>query len=189
MNQFKELTPVCLRGRADQQKRGFTLIELLVVIAIIAILAGISIPTISRAMLSARRSQAQTEVQSILTSIRAFYNEYNRLPVPANHQGTPDRWYQDGDSRAIIRALTGEDTSINPRRIQFLEPKGVDGAYLDPWDTQYAMKLDTDYSGTVEYYSQPHEFRTIAVVVSFGPSGEQNDPANSDNISTHVLED
>ncbi len=164
---------------AGRHRRGFTLIELLVVMAIIGLLAAISVPTISRAIDRARRTQAQTEVRSILIAVRGFYNEYNRLPVPASDQGGPDQTYEDAGSRTIIEILTGEDTQYNPRRTQFLEPKGERGEFLDPWGQQYVLILDTNYDREVTY--EGDTYRTIAVVYSEGPP----DLSPREHIATH----
>jgi len=153
---------------ADRHRRGFTLIELLVVMAIIGLLAAISVPTISRAIDRARRTQAQTEVRSILMAVRAYYNEYNRLP-------------EAGSSEDIIQILTGEDDTFNPRRTRFLEPQGEDGVFLDPWGQQYNIVLDIDYIGQVTSPHDSQTYRTIAVVYSEGPP----DLTPPEPIATH----
>jgi prepilin-type N-terminal cleavage/methylation domain-containing protein len=60
---------------------GFTLVELLVVIAIIAILAGILLPTFSKAKLRAQVNSARVEMQGVLTAINQYYSEYSRFPT------------------------------------------------------------------------------------------------------------
>lgn len=124
---------------------GFTLIELLVVIAIIAILAALVTPAISSALKRAKSTQSQAEAKSIESAIRAYYNEYAKLPLADADQGQNDKEFRD--SKAIISRLT----TNNPRRIVFIEAPGglTDGTFKDPWGTQYAVALDSDYSGQI----------------------------------------
>lgn len=45
-----------------------------------------------------------------------------------------------------MKELIGE----NPRKILFLESKNADGTFLDPWNRQYLLVLDTDYDNLIE---------------------------------------
>lgn len=82
-----------------RNRRGFTLIEMLVVIAIIALLASITIPSIRRALNSARRTQAASNLRQIGQAFQMYVtdpgNRFNQFPaVVANDGSTHGRpWF------------------------------------------------------------------------------------------------
>src|SRR5579871_2723217 len=73
-----------MRKPSYSNSRGFTLIELLTVVAIIGILAGLLLPAINAARKKAKITQAQTEIHSIETAWKAYFNEYGKWPVDGN---------------------------------------------------------------------------------------------------------
>ena len=70
-----------------RRRHAFTLIELLVVIAIIALLLGIVMPALNRAIRNAKRNKAHTETQNIATAVEMFDREYGYLPIPESQRG------------------------------------------------------------------------------------------------------
>ncbi len=75
---------LCRSNRASRGRRdlsAFTLVELLTVIAIIAILAAMLLPVLSRARVSAQKTQARVQVNDIANSIQAYESAYGRFPV------------------------------------------------------------------------------------------------------------
>jgi prepilin-type N-terminal cleavage/methylation domain-containing protein len=190
LQRFQAPSPLAIPQRA-----GFTLIELLTVIAIIAILAGLLFPAIRSAMRKAEVAQAKTDVKAIETAIRQYYTEYGKLPVENADQGIADKWYDASSAYQILNTLraiaSGVNTGnvLNPRRIVFLEAptrKGAvdaNGNFIDPWGTNYFIKLDNNYNNLIEYYTGGNEtIPAIAIVISFGPNRTQEDPAVGDDI-------
>lgn len=73
----------------ERKKAGFTLIELLVVIAIIAILAGMLLPSLSRAKEAGRRVSCNNNLRQVMLSMAMYMDDYNgTVPTPSN----TNRW-------------------------------------------------------------------------------------------------
>jgi prepilin-type N-terminal cleavage/methylation domain-containing protein len=188
-------------------RNAFTLIELLVVIAIIGILAAMVFPAINKALQQAKISQARQEALSIASAIDLYWNDYSQLPVPLNLQGLPDEdgnnapHFDDATAKSIIQVLIAEpqgtnlNHQLNPKRKVYLsmEAAKADGTFLDPWGTQYRIKLDRNYNMKIEYYNiSPNMHRKRAIAVSAGPnrlwSGGSNEINAKDNVASVALE-
>ena len=106
-----------------QSRVGFTLIELLVVISIIAVLAGMLIPVVSKARVSAQVTKARTELSNLVTAINQYEADYNRMPASRNARsavwdGNPDFTYgtshqpAEGSSRPVIVLERGQEIPL-----------------------------------------------------------------------------
>ncbi|MCH8511973.1 MAG: DUF1559 domain-containing protein [Kiritimatiellae bacterium] len=78
-----------------QNRRGFTLIEMLVVIAIIALLAAIIVPSIHRALESAKSTQCASNLRQVGIAMTGYALENNGFLPPAGSWGgqTAPTWY------------------------------------------------------------------------------------------------
>lgn len=61
--------------------KGFTLIELLVVISIIGILATLVSANLNSARARARDSERKSDMRSISTALRLYFNDYGKYPL------------------------------------------------------------------------------------------------------------
>ncbi|CAN5783240.1 hypothetical protein BH09VER1_BH09VER1_17990 [soil metagenome] len=138
-----------------KSSRGFTLIELLIVIAIIGILMALLFPAVQGAIDSARRAQAKNDVTQIATAINAYVTEYGKMPMTSISGDTTVMLSTNGD--AVLAALMGVNTNLNPRALVFLEvndaKKGksgiTNGTFVDPWGGAYYVTLDGDYDNKI----------------------------------------
>ena len=141
---------------------GFTLVELLVVIAIIAVLAAAGFAGGTAAMNRARKVTAQAAATSVATAIEQFYSDYSALPGTGDSDADNLSTFPGGTGIDILKALTGKDTTQNPRGVRYLslqeakgtaKPKGgatydasgtITGLY-DPWGRPYYIAIDYNY--------------------------------------------
>jgi len=166
--------------------KSFTLVEILVVISIVGLLAGLALPAIQGAQNAARKGKAKAEMQSIITAVKAYQNEYGRLPNPSAVGGAGDGYFSASASPRLFLMLSGatnDSSGENPRQIAFLElpASSTNGSFPDPWKRNYLLKIDTDGDNVVEYYGNKNG---VALVISQGKNGQQDDPAssNSDDV-------
>ncbi len=172
-----------------QRSVGFTLIELLVVITIIAILMALLFPAFRSVQDQAKRTQAKNDLTQIVTAVNAFYTEYGKYPINGSADVTVGGTGATNDK--LFNALRGNDTTLNPKAINFINPPDVKdpanpragigtttgaGQYYDPWGVLYMVAIDGDYDGEITnpYTSNAGsaKVRASALAWSLGKDGK-----------------
>ena len=64
-----------------RKQKGFTLVELLVVVAIIGLLVGMVIVSLQNIKAKSRDAERVSEMNSIITVLGLYHNDYNLYPV------------------------------------------------------------------------------------------------------------
>jgi type II secretory pathway pseudopilin PulG len=67
-------------------------VELLVVISIIGLLAGIMVPTITKAMEAGKKAKAKGELTAVIAALKAYKQEYGQWPT-ASGDRSEDEWF------------------------------------------------------------------------------------------------
>lgn len=181
--------------------RGFSLVELLVVVAIVGLLAGLSAVAIPRAMESGRKAKARGDLSAIVAAVKAYKQEYGGWPatesMSTDSSGEFGAWYGPskwaaatglGRGKDLMKILSGQNVGaglgsawprpMNPKQIRFLEGAQSDGTFVDPWGTQYCVKMDVNESGGLEYgtgNAGAENLRLTVIVVSLGKNKTQED--------------
>jgi len=190
-------------GASSVTPGGFSMVELLVVISIIGLLAGMASYTIPKAMESGKKAKAKGDLMAIVAAVKAYKQEYGQWPatesMSTDSAGEFGAWYgpskwadttETGSSRGkdLMKILSGQNIGtgmgstwprpMNPKQIRFLEGAQPDGSYLDPWGTQYCVKMDVNESGGLEYgigNAGSENFRLSVIAVSLGKNKVQED--------------
>lgn len=89
---------------AATRQRAFTLVELLSVIAIIGVLAGILIPTVSAARISAKKAKVRAQFSQWATAFESFRQEY----------GTYPQLYTNATQKLVNQGAVGSASTIPP---------------------------------------------------------------------------
>jgi hypothetical protein len=119
---------------------------------------------------------------AIVAAVKAYKQEYGRWPVDLPN-GVDDEdteaagtyaWFDGDKSKTLMKILCAspQDTSgLNPKGVRFLEGPTQDGTFVDPWSTQYIVKLDTNDSNSIEYYGAGNKpnISLSVIALSFGP--------------------
>jgi type II secretory pathway pseudopilin PulG len=176
-------------------------VELLVVVTIIGLLVGLVSVAVPKAIESGMNAKAKGELTAIVAAVKAYKQEYGRWPatesMSTDAAGEFGAWYgpskwAKGDGKTagkeLMLVLSGQnrdqqnsgywDMPMNPKQIRFLEGPDLRGNFVDPWGTQYCVKMDVNESGGVEYgtgNAAVENMRLSVIAVSLGKNREQED--------------
>jgi len=91
---------------ARRRRRAFTLIELLVVIGILALIAGLLLPAILRALKTGDRTRTEADLHLIETALDSYRQDFGDYPrFDDDNGGTSLNMQQDRGARLLCRAL------------------------------------------------------------------------------------
>ncbi len=97
--------------------RGFTLIELMIVVAIIGILAAIAIPNFIRFQARSKQGEAKSNLKSLFTAERSFYQEKDRYSALVDEIGfSPERGNRYGYRLSTACAVKEDRSTATPVR-------------------------------------------------------------------------
>jgi len=164
--------------------KNFTLIELLVVIAIIGILAAMLMPAISHVRKQALKTQAKVEMQSIITAVKSYESTYGILPFSGAETAMISSDYD-----IMMGVLTNVPSGSNSRSIRFLDVPNdyTTKGFVDPWDKDYKILIDTNYGGDVTDpdASESDPLYGTVFIYSEGPDKLDNDAVDgSDDVAS-----
>jgi type IV pilus assembly protein PilA len=99
------------------KSRGFTLIELMIVVAIIGILAAIAIPNFIRFQARSKQGEAKSNLKSMFTAERSFYQEKDRYSALVDEIGfSPERGNRYGYRLSTACAVKEDRSTATPVR-------------------------------------------------------------------------
>ena len=207
--------------RIGKHASGFTLIELLIVIALITVLAGLLFPAFVGVLNSAKKTQAKNDLTQIATAVNAFYTEYGKYPLaagiitdttfgPGGSPATNETLFTELRGCTAVTGSCPAVAVLNTRQIVFVSPPDVKdptkprsgiatqtvgsiplGSYVDPWGTNYVIRIDGGYSNTLANpYTSNAGSTTLqngVIAWSFGEdiaggSGDKKLPPSADDV-------
>jgi len=132
------------------EKKGFTLIELLVVIAIIAILAGMLLPSLSKAKETAKQPACASNLKNLFLFCQTYGNDYNDFIVPPTmyHSGTGLQDLSKISSKVYGNSTTIKSTYNNLFRILGYVRSANDELFFCPGQTLTSAEKDTYWGNT-----------------------------------------
>jgi prepilin-type N-terminal cleavage/methylation domain-containing protein len=96
----------------SREESGFTLVELMIVVAIIGVLASVAIPSFINYQMTAKRSEAFSNLSALSKAQKAYYSEFNTFVSVAEEPSTtlgtlPNSKKRDSTSIGAAFAVVG----------------------------------------------------------------------------------
>jgi len=173
------------------------------VLVILALIIGSFVSWFANRMMSSTRDSGPRRTQAAMHDIKVaighFRTEYNAFPTPSKSE---DKDVELRSEAVLIAALLGQDKSLNPREICFVDfPLARDGKFglldgrlVDRWGEMYYILMDSDLDNRIAHpehgadpvwlkkHSPPPHLNNSLAIYSSGPD---RDPKTwEDNITS-----
>lgn len=114
-----------------RSSHGFTLVELLVVIGIIAMLGGLSMVVVPKALNSAKKTTSLAEASKIEQGVIQFYDEYSVMPLEDAGDSDLTLRSDNQEGAELLTVLMGKESTsgkmLNKKQISYYNPKEAKG--------------------------------------------------------------
>lgn len=125
--------------------------------------------TVKRLLAERDQARAVNETLQLKAAISTFFTEYRQFPKVPGAAANADT--ETTSNAALIRILTGDDTTGNSRGIRFFElpSDSLDssGGMVDPWGNLYLVVFDSNYDNRIMVNGE-EKFESVNVR-SLGP--------------------
>lgn len=153
--------------RSYYKQRGLTMIEMMFVLLVIAIIIGISVPSLNSYLLKSKINEVEVDFRIMKSSISQYYLDNGDFEFKPSVPG------EESSEVATLRAYLDFDTELSGNNEADKSLKEyITVNKLDPWKNPYVMNL---VEGDMSF----------VLLLSYGPNGKKD--LSSDSAGDDII--